>query len=94
VIGYGAIEGGPEPGAFRLFIVMAPGLLSGRIGVQMYDRLAVDLDELYAARVWAREEATDLAIIGFLTARGFVETQRFSIPSGPEIVVLERREQQ
>ena len=90
VIGYGAIEGGQEPGYFRIFIVMAPDLLTGGVGDLIYNQLIADLTALHATVAWASEYARDHALLSFLTAHGFTETRRVTMPGGLEAVLLER----
>lgn len=98
ILAYGAIEGGDEPGRFRLFLVAEPATLETDVAAHLFDRLTVDLGELRATAVWMREETRDTDLLGFVGRRGFVETQRF-IAHGPdagasegiELVVLEQQ---
>jgi hypothetical protein len=87
-IGYGAAEEGPEPGIFRLFVVMDPALLLTETGDLVYDRLAADLVDLEARLAWVREYADDTAILAFFAQKGFVERNRFTLPGHREMVVL------
>jgi N-acetylglutamate synthase-like GNAT family acetyltransferase len=82
VIGYAAIELG-TPGATRarLFIVVAPTLLSS-VGETLYQRLTADAAELGVATVWLREYARDEPLLAFLHERGFDDTMRTLSPSG------------
>ena len=89
VIGYGAIESDAEPGSFRVFIVTAPELLA-TTGEQLYDRLLMDLQEVGATKIWAREEARDTSLLDFFRARGLAEAERFTSKDGLEIVRVER----
>ncbi len=86
--GYGAAEEGPEPGIFRLFVVMDPALLLTETGDLVYDRLAADLVDLEARLAWVREYADDTAILAFFTQKGFVERNRFTLPGHRKMVVL------
>lgn len=88
VVGYGAIEEGPEPGVFRLFVVMDPALLRTETGDLVYDRLVADLADLKARGAWVREYANDRAILAFFRRKGFVERSRFTPPGHQEMVVL------
>lgn len=87
-VGYGAVEEGPEPGSFRMFVVMAPELLASEAGAVLYVRLAADLAALKATNVWVREYARDMALLAFLRERGFEERERFSPPGYEEMVVM------
>lgn len=89
IAGYAAVDGAATSGRFRLFLVTGPELLRGGLGQLLYEQLARDLRELQAATVWAREEARDTALLGFLLERGFAETQRFTV-RGVEMVLLEQ----
>src|SRR5438874_1676633 len=62
VVGYGAIEGGAEPGVFRIFVVMDPELLNGGVGEVVYQKLMTELIDVNATAVWAREETLDVAL--------------------------------
>ena len=90
VIGYGAVEGGREQSYFRIFIVMAPDLLTAGVGDLIYNQLVADLTILHATVIWAREYARDHALLSFLTAHGFTETSRITTDGGLEAVVMER----
>jgi L-amino acid N-acyltransferase YncA len=87
VIGYGAIEGEKTQGKFRIFVVMSPDLLP-TIGEQMYRQLEMDLLDLNAEIVWAREAARDPLLV-FFRDHGFNETLRFHHDQ-MEIVVMEK----
>ena len=82
VIGYGAVEGGQEPGYFRLYIVMAPDLLTSGIGDLIYAQLMADLTTLHATVLWAREFTSNSALLTFLTAHNFTTTRHFTTPGG------------
>lgn len=88
-IGFGAVEEGPHPGAFRAYIVGAPKDTTGAMGKLLYDHLAERLKEFEAELAWAREEARD-PVVPFFEAVGFRETGRFTLPNGREAVVLEK----
>lgn len=89
VVGYGGIEGGQERDRFRIFLVMAPDLLTNSIGDLIYEQLMAELTTLKAATLWAREDARDLAMLRFLTVHGFTETNRETTPGGTEVVMME-----
>ena len=75
IAGYGAIEQGPEPERFRLFLVTALHDLARGVGEALYERLIDDLRGLHAGLVWMREHHTDQALLKFVTQRGFVQTR-------------------
>lgn len=87
-VGYGAIEEGPDPGSFRVFVVMAPALLPTKTGTLLYDRLLADLQALEARSVWVREYAADTDILSFFKEKGFDEQHRFTPTGYREMVVL------
>jgi RNA polymerase sigma factor (sigma-70 family) len=78
ILGYGAIEQGPQPEVFRLFLVVRAYLLSRGVGDALYARLLSDLRDLKAAGAWVRLSASELGTMGFLQGRGFLEAERFS----------------
>ena len=78
ILGYGAIEQGPQPEVFRLFLVVRPYFLRRGVGDALYARLLSDLRDLKAAGAWVRLNAGELGTIGFLQKCGFVEAERFS----------------
>ena len=88
VVGYGAVEEGPEAGTFRVFVVTDPASLRAEVGEMLYERLAAELDELGAQLAWAREYARDRDIITFFAERGFVEHRRFTPAGYEEMVVM------
>jgi L-amino acid N-acyltransferase YncA len=88
VIGYGALEEGPDFGVFRVFVVMSPERLRSEAGALIYERLAADLEDLEARGAWAREYTSDTALVAFLQEHDFFEMQRFTPPGSPEMVVL------
>jgi L-amino acid N-acyltransferase YncA len=90
IVGYTAVEGEAQPGRFRVFLVTGPELLHGDLGSLLYEQLDRDLRAVEARVAWAREEARDTALLGFLQERGFAEEQRFTI-AGLEMVLLEKR---
>ena len=90
IIGYSAVEEGPEQGQFRLFAVMDPALLAAGLGDTIYAQLEADLCELEAEEAWVREETRD-PVVEFFQARGFQERARFILPNGREAIVLNRR---
>jgi L-amino acid N-acyltransferase YncA len=89
IVGYAAVEGEAQSGRFRFFLVTSPELLHGGLGQILYERLDRDLRAVEARVAWAREEARDTALLGFLKERGFAEEQRFTV-AGVEMVLLER----
>jgi GNAT superfamily N-acetyltransferase len=78
ILGYGAIEQGPQPEVFRLFLVVRPDLIGRGVGDTLYAHLLSDLRDLKAAGTWVRLNASDLSTIGFLQKRGFLEVERLS----------------
>lgn len=90
-LGYGAIEEGPDPGTFRMFVVMAPALLSTDAAALIYDRLLADLATLEATGVWVREYTDDTAILSFFREKGFQERSRFTPTGYREMVVMVRQ---
>ena len=91
VVGYGAVEEGPEPGFFRMFVVMDPARLDGPAAARIYERLSADLAAWEARGVWVREYARDTAVLGFFQEKGFVEKNRFTLAGYEEMVVLLKR---
>lgn len=87
VIGYGAIEGEETQGKFRIFVVMSADLLP-TAGEQMYRQLEMDLLDLNAEIVWAREESRD-SLLNFFSEHGIHEKRRFN-HNAMEIVVMEK----
>jgi hypothetical protein len=87
-LAYGAIEEGPEPGLYRVFIVMAPARLHSPIATHLYEQLAADLAALHARGAWVREYARDTPILDFFGELGFVAANRFTLPDHEEMVVL------
>lgn len=87
-VGYGAVEEGPEPGYFRVFVVMAPERLQSETGVLIYERLVADLERLEARGAWVREYASDAPVLAFFGEHGFAERSRFTPPGHREMVVL------
>lgn len=74
--GYGAIEqqdGQPE--TYRLFIVPAADELWDSVGSMLYEQLVADASRLRASRLVMREYAQDGALLAFVKARGFEETE-------------------
>ncbi len=90
-LGYGAIEEGPAPDSFRIFIVMDPALLPTKTGALLYDRLVADLQALEASGVWAREFAADTDILSFFKEKGFEEQSRFTPVGYRELVVMAKQ---
>jgi len=91
VVGYGALElAAPEASRARLFVVLAPTLLT-TVGEILYQRLIADAAELSVAVTWLREYTRDRPLLTFLYDRGFEETGRTLSPSRDfEHVTLER----
>jgi L-amino acid N-acyltransferase YncA len=90
IVGYGAVEEGPEPGQFRVFVVMDRALLASGIADAIYARLEADLCDLGAEVAWVREEARD-PVVGFFQVRGLQERARSVLANGREAIVLSRR---
>lgn len=88
VVGYGAVEEGPEPGYYRVFVVMDPARLQSETGALVYEQLVADLRQLEARGAWAREYATDGPVLAFFGENGFTEQSRFTPPGHREMVVL------
>jgi N-acetylglutamate synthase-like GNAT family acetyltransferase len=87
-VGYGCLEQqGDDPQQLRVFVVCSPESLPGEIGSRLYERLLKDAKELGATLLWAREFQQDAPIREFLTERGFVEVQRFTLPDQLPMVV-------
>lgn len=89
IIGYGAVEEGPEPAHFRVFVVMSTPHLTDGIGDLVFNDLMRDIDELGGSVAWMREEARGDALIDFAERRGFREPPSFAF-EGRAIVVLTR----
>jgi hypothetical protein len=87
VRGYGAIEEGPDPGLFRMFVVAGPGDISSGLGDFIYHHLLEKLDELEARIVWVREESRD-PIVDFFRKKGFLERTRFLLENGRQAIVV------
>ena len=87
-VAYGAVEEGPEPGFFRMFVVMDPARLQGPAAAHLYEQLSSDLVAMEARGAWVREYARDSAILEFFLEEGFVEKNRFTIAGHEEMVVL------
>jgi L-amino acid N-acyltransferase YncA len=90
VIGFGAVEEGPHPGAFRVYVVGAPEETTGEMGTTVFDYLSDRLLEFGAELAWVREEARD-PVVHFFESVGFRETGRFTLPNGRQAVVLEKK---
>ena len=91
VVAYGAIEEGPDPGSFRVFVVMDPALLVTETAGLLYERLVAELAALGARSAWVREYARDQAVLAFFSRRGFVERDRFSPQGHEEMVVMAKK---
>jgi L-amino acid N-acyltransferase YncA len=89
VVGYGAVEEGPEDGLFRMFLVASPDRVKRGLGDDLYGHLMSVLDELDARIVWIREEARD-PIVAYFLGKGFQERARFMLDNGREAIVLYR----
>lgn len=87
VVGYGALEEGPEDGFFRLFIVADPKIVARGLGELLYKWLIGELNRMGAEIAWIREEVRD-PIVAFFKARGFEERNRFTLENGREAIVL------
>ena len=89
LLGYAALEGGPQAGRYRVFLVLPPADLP-TVGERLYDWLAAQWQGFGPAVIWLREEAGDADLLAFMAGKGFVETHR-----GPfkhlSIVVMEMR---
>jgi len=89
VQGYGALEGSPEPGRYRLFLIVPPEAFP-TIGDSLYGRLEAAWREIGAKSIWMREEAGDVELLDFMAGKGFVETHR-GMHEHLMIVALEKR---
>ncbi|MGQ0600440.1 MAG: GNAT family N-acetyltransferase [Anaerolineales bacterium] len=88
-VGYGCLEQQSDtPQSLRVYVVSSPANLQGEVGTLLYARLLQDARGLKAASLWAREFQDDEFIREFFTSRGFVETQRFTLPNQPPMVVF------
>jgi len=88
-VGYGCLEQqGDDPARLRIFVVCSPTDLQGEVGRLLYDRLLLAARSLGATRLWAREFQEDEPIRAFFTGRGFVETQRLTLPDQRPMVVF------
>ena len=87
IVGYGAIEEGPVPDVYRIFMVMAPERLD-TLGAALYDKLAAKLHEWNAVGTWVREYTKDEATVAFFRERGLVEANRFTPEGYEEMIVL------
>jgi hypothetical protein len=89
-VGYGAVESASgENSDFRMFIVTAPGDLE-TAGELLYRTTLDALKKFGAARVRLTEYAGDAAFQCFAESRGFVELERFQIPTGEILVTLSK----
>lgn len=87
VVGYGAIEQGPEDDMYRMFVVGAPDVIQSGLGDQLYDYLISCLAELKPWLVWIQEETLD-PIVDFFRGKGFLERTRFTLENGGEAIVM------
>ncbi len=87
VVGYGAIEQGPEADMYRMFIVGVPDVIQSGLGDQLYDYLMSDLLELKPWLVWIQEETLD-PIVDFFRGKVFLERTRFTLENSREAIVL------
>ncbi|MGD8753118.1 MAG: GNAT family N-acetyltransferase, partial [Anaerolineales bacterium] len=87
VVGYGAIEEGPDPGLFRMFVVGSPEIIKQGLGETLYSHLMSELNDLGARIVWIQEESRD-SIVQFFLEKGFRERTRFMLENGREAIVL------
>jgi GNAT superfamily N-acetyltransferase len=76
MLGYGAVEQTIFLPRYRLFLAAEPDVLRAGVGDLLLDRLADDLREAGAIKVWHRNYAQRTEVLEFLAARGFVETAR------------------
>ena len=90
IVGYGGVEGGSEPGRYRMFVVLEGAPLASGLGERIYQRLMLALQDLDADGAWVRELASDTGTLGFFRARGFEERYRYPIARDGEVVVLKR----
>jgi N-acetylglutamate synthase-like GNAT family acetyltransferase len=87
-LGYGCIEQQREdPQWLRIYVVCSPENLQDQVGQRLYDTLLQDANELGIAHLWAQEYQKDAPIREFLTSRGFVEVNRFTLPDQLPMVV-------
>jgi hypothetical protein len=91
-VAYAALEQqGPDPTAFRMYLVFDPGRWDySDLGEFMYQHLLRDAAKLKATRLAFVEYANDDRFLRFLHERGFCEVGT-SIYNGFEIVRLEKQ---
>lgn len=87
VRGYGAVEEGPDPGLFRMFVVASPEEISSGLGDLIYEHLLGELHDLKTRVVWVREQTRD-PIVDFFRTKGFQERTRFLLENGNQAIVL------
>jgi L-amino acid N-acyltransferase YncA len=93
IIAYGAVEQGPEPHLYRMFIVLKSRYVKQGVAEMLYEKLRADLDTLGAEIVWVREETRD-PILSFFYEKGFQERTRFMLENGREAIVIYLRRAQ
>jgi L-amino acid N-acyltransferase YncA len=87
VVGYGAVEQGPEDNMYRMFVVGAPPIIQAGLGDQLYDHMLAALSTLDVWLIWVRELTMD-PIVDFFRGKGFQERERFLMDNGLEAIVL------
>jgi len=73
MIAYGAIEQQSDESVYRLFIVPGAAGLWDTAGQALFQRLAEDLRNHGATRVWIREYAQDAELVRFAQLHGFAQ---------------------
>lgn len=89
LLAYAGVEAAPEPGLFRIVLVLPPTLLRNGLGAALYERLRADLAELGATHAYLCERERDNDLLDFFAARGFAPTRRETLLDGEPCVVLE-----
>ncbi|HEU5441638.1 MAG TPA: hypothetical protein VFU88_20305 [Ktedonobacterales bacterium] len=89
LLAYAGVEAAPEPGLFRVVLVLPPPLLRDGLGAALYERLRADMAELGATHAYLCERERDNDLLDFFAVRGFATTRRETLPDGEPCVVLE-----
>lgn len=76
ILAFGSIEQSIYLPKYRLFIVSDPRWLKIGVGELLLERLFSDLKEANAVTVSCRENASQVELLTFLEARGFIEVAR------------------
>jgi len=89
LLAYAGVEAAPEPGLFRVLLVLPPTLLREGLGEPLYERLRADLAELGATHAYLLESERERDLLDFFAARGFAATRWETLADGEPCVVLE-----